>query len=63
MQPQIPNVVDDAVIDVFSRGHDGREDGSLTLGIGVAPQYPSNSCRKLAIRVRTSLNVLEWVTK
>jgi hypothetical protein len=36
VQSQIPNVVDDAVIDMFSRGHGGREDGSLTLGIGVA---------------------------
>jgi hypothetical protein len=31
-QPQIPNV-DDAVIEMFSRGHGGREDVSLTLGI------------------------------
>lgn len=36
MQSQIPHVIDDAVIHVFSRGHGGSEDGSLTLGIGVA---------------------------
>jgi hypothetical protein len=32
-QPQIPIAADDAVRGMLSRGHDGREDGSLTLGI------------------------------
>jgi hypothetical protein len=61
LQPQIPDV-DDAVIDMFSRGHGGREDGSLTLAVTSSTVISLKQLQEV-IHIRTSLNAVEWATK
>jgi hypothetical protein len=51
-----------AVIDLYSRGHGGREDGSLTLAVGENCCIPQVVVGSL-VHNRTSLNAVEWETK
>lgn len=53
------------LIDTFSRGHGGREDGSLTFGdVSISAGIPQAvQASYVPTENRTRLNVLEWVTK